>query len=63
MSSELDCDGKGALLNTDARSAVNDRQKARRTCAHHALTTSQPHHVLAELLDQLDLNPQKGEPR
>jgi hypothetical protein len=59
---DLDGDGRAALLDTVADPTTAERQRARRASAIYALTTSQPHHTLAQLLDQLGLRPEHGEP-
>jgi sulfur carrier protein ThiS len=59
-----DLDGNGRAARVDGqRNTAAERRTARRWCAAQALTTPKPHTTLAELLDQLDLNPKKGEPR
>lgn len=60
---DLDGDGRAALLNAVGDNTTRERRRARQATAEYALTTSQPHQVLGELLDQLDLRPQEGEPR
>jgi hypothetical protein len=60
---DLDGDGRAALLDTVGDNTIRQRLRARRSCAEYALTTNQPHTTLRELLDQLGLKPQKGEPR
>lgn len=59
---DLDGDGRAALLDTVTDTNTHQRQIARRTCTRYALGTSEPHTTLRELLDQLDLQPQPGEP-
>ena len=63
MSSELSGDGKAVILGTRTVSSLSDRQRARRKAADLALGEADPHQALRRLLDLLDLNPQKGEPR
>lgn len=60
---EISGDGKGALMAGPTESSSKDQQKARRRCATYALTTAEPHPVLQQLLDALDLNPQEGDTR
>lgn len=59
---DLDGDGRAARIDPRPNPAA-ERQRARRSCATYALGTAEPQQTLAELLDQLDLNPQKGETR
>lgn len=60
---DLDGDGRAALLDTVADNGLYQRQRARRRAAQFALTTSHPHQVLGELLDQLGLLPAGDESR
>lgn len=59
---DLDGDGRAARVDGQ-RNTVPERQLMRRLCATAALTTPNPQHDLRKLLDQIDLRPQKGEPR
>jgi hypothetical protein len=62
MSSELSADGKAAILGTRTVNTLSDRQRARRKAAELVLAANDPHQALRELLNQLDLQPQPGEP-
>lgn len=63
MKSDLIGENRAVFLDSPTGNTIRERRQARRTCARHALTASQPHQILAELLNQLGLRPVDGETR